>query len=99
MANNTKVAVEVSAVVMAELLELAKLREMAKDLKEREDEIRGKILGLAGNADEIHFEGMVIANIQHSVRRSNDLKKLEADYPEAFEGTLRATPTTKIVVL
>ena len=99
MANNTKVAVEVSAKVMAELLELAKLREMASDLKKREDEIRKNILDLAGNADEVLFEGMVIANIQHSVRRSNDLKKLEADFPEAFEGTLRATPTTKIVVL
>lgn len=96
---NTKQAVEVSAKVMAELLELAKLREMANEMKKREDEIRKTILDLAGNAEEIHFEGLVVANIQHSVRRSNDLKKLEADYPEAFEGTLRATPTTKIIVL
>lgn len=99
MANNTKVAVEVSAKVMAELLELAKLREMANEMKKREDAIRKNILELAGNADEVLFEGMVIANIQHSVRRSNDLKALEAEYPEAYEGTLRATPTTKIVVL
>lgn len=96
---NTKQAVEVSAKVMAELLELAKLREMASEMKKREDEIRKTILDLAGNAEEIHFEGLVVANIQHSVRRSNDLKKLEADYPEAFEGTLKATPTTKIIVL
>jgi hypothetical protein len=99
MANNTKVAVEVSAKVMAELLELAKLREMANEMKKREDAIRKNILEIAGNADEVLFEGMVIANIQHSVRRSNDLKVLEAEYPEAYEGTLRATPTTKIVVL
>jgi hypothetical protein len=96
---NTKQAVEVSAKVMAELLELAKLREMASDLKKREDEIRKHILELAGNADEVTFEGMVVANIQHSTRRSNDLKALEADFPEAFEGTLRVSPVTKIVVL
>lgn len=99
MANNTKTAVEVSAKVMAELLELAKLREMASEMKKREDEIRKNILSVAGNADEVLFEGMVIANIQHSTRRSNDLKALEADFPEAFEATLRQTPTTKIVVL
>jgi hypothetical protein len=99
MANNTKTAVEVSAVVMAELLELAKIREMASDLKKREDEIRAKVLELAGHADEVHFEGMVIANIQHSTRRSNDLKALEADFPEAFEATLKTSPVTKIVVL
>jgi hypothetical protein len=96
---STTTSVEVSAVVAKATLELAQLRETARELEKKELALKAVILEAVGNADGATFGGLPIFNIQRSTRRSNDLKALAEKFPQAFAETLRETPQTKIITL
>ena len=102
MANITtqiQTSVEVDAVVAKATMELAQLREMAREMTKKEDLLKKIILDAVGTGDEGIFGGLPVFAIERSTRRSNDLKALAEKFPEAYAETLRETPVVKIKTL
>ena len=101
MANITTstTSVQVELTTLLAVREIARLRDEQKKMAEAEAKLRAEILAVAGEASELVFEGLAIANIQRSTRQGTDTKALAEKFPEAFAETRTTTPQVKVVVL
>ena len=101
MANITTstTSVQVNLNTYLAIREIARLRDEQKKMSEAEAKLRADILAVAGEASELVFEGLPVANIQRSTRTGTDSKALAEKFPEAFAETRTTTSQVKVVVL
>ena len=94
---NTKVVttstttVELSAEEKVALEALITARQAIKALQEQEELAKEILKSALANAEAGTIDGKIAVKISNQPRKGTDNKKLEAEFPEAYEATLTVT--------
>lgn len=81
------------------IAELAQVRKAIKDLQEQESALRDSVIAGMGDHSVAVFRGQQIARLASVTRVTVDSKKLQEQYPEAFEATKRETTSPRLTLV
>lgn len=89
----------VNSVTAEAIAELAQVRKAIKDLQEQESALRDSVIAGMGDSNVAVFRGQQIARLTSVTRTTVDSKKLQEQYPEAFEATKRETTSPRLTLV
>lgn len=84
--------VKVSRDIAQSLADLAEFREAFNAVKKQTDDIRKTVLEIVGDeiSSVLYHNGKVVGSVDVKPTTSIDTKKLEREFPEAYEACLKA---------
>jgi predicted phage-related endonuclease len=89
----------VNSVTAEAIAELAQVRKAIKDLQEQESALRDSVIVGMGDSNVAVFRGQQIARLTSVTRTTVDSKKLQEQYPEAFEATKRESTSPRLTLV
>lgn len=79
--------------------QLAQVRKAIKDLQEQESALRDSVIAGLGDNTVAVFRGQQIARLTLVTRVTVDSKKLQEQYPQAFEATKRESTSPRLTLV
>jgi predicted phage-related endonuclease len=81
------------------IAELAQVRADIKRLQEQESTLRDSVISGMGDAEVAIFRNQAIARLTQVTRTTIDSKKLQEQYPEAFDATKRQSTSPRLTLV
>lgn len=78
---------------------LAQVRTEIKRLQEQESALRDSVIEGMGDAEVAVFRNQAIARLTQVTRTTIDSKKLQEQYPEAFDATKRQSTSPRLTLV
>jgi predicted phage-related endonuclease len=95
----TEMEKTVNSVTAEAISQLAQVRKAIKELQEQESALRDSVIEGLGDNSVAVFRGQQIARLTQVTRVTVDSKKLQEQFPEAFEATKRESTSPRLTLV